>query len=491
MKSFNVITTGRAAVPRSRRLRESGGYPDSGSPSVVFGGDQARQPVAGDGHTHDNKPALDAISIDDGFYLWLKQKMEGQDDSTLEKVKAGYADDAGHANNADHALDADTWAGHAFADWLDQSVRKGDAVEFAQVLSSLFRTPDFAPGLTGFGAEIDADGNGSMESLSLRRFLEVPELRYNRVTIQVGNHWRAPGGGIIERVEVDQDADGNRLNTGIIHLHLQDGEIGTVELDDICMGIFHDGMALGNNATVNSDDGIGNFHFSGFYTCYFRVTEILSANNSSFRYALRPVSDRWKGTMHPCMAMHFVGYGNFDGVNHPERQTSRYSTLTYERFLRNVNNWEFTADNIAAQFGDLSNLSVYGMNMSGYSAYLNNIYMSGVIQQFENLPYRMEIDTEGEDTLAYGESLHVTCRVFKGWDDVTEHVVSWSIVRDSGDPMADRTWKLKDKARNFAGTIDIVHGVSGSDLGSIGISTLFTIKADLSNGGRATYTLQV
>ena len=47
------------------------------------------------------------------------------------------------------------------------------------------------------------------------------------------------------------------------------------------------------------------------------------------------------------------------------------------------------------------------MNMTGYSAYLNNIYMSGVIEQFENLPLRMEIDTQGQDTLAYGES-HVS-----------------------------------------------------------------------------------
>lgn len=77
--------------------------------------------------------------------------------------------------------------------------------------------------------------------------------------------------------------------------------------------------------------------------------------------------------------MTFVGYGSF---SNEDRQTSRYETRTYQRYLTGVSDWEFTASNIAAQYGDLSNLSVFGINMTGYSAYLNNIYMSGVIHQF-------------------------------------------------------------------------------------------------------------
>ena len=77
--------------------------------------------------------------------------------------------------------------------------------------------------------------------------------------------------------------------------------------------------------------------------------------------------------------MTFVGYGSF---SNEDRQTSRYETRTYQRYLTGVSDWEFTASNIAAQYGDLSNLSVFGIEMRGYSAYLNNIYMSGVIQQF-------------------------------------------------------------------------------------------------------------
>lgn len=345
---------------------------------------------------------------------------------------------------------------------------------------------DYASGITGFGGKIDSKGRGELDELTIRHFLEVPELRYNRVSIQIGNRWNASGGGIIERVEPDYDADGNMLNSGVIYLHLEEGEIGMVALDDICMGIYHDGITADTNALADSDDGIGNFYFSGFYTTYFRVTEILAGDNHVFRYATRPVSDTWTETHHPCEAMHFVGYGNFSDKT---RQTSRYSTRTYERYLKGVNSWEFTKDNIGAQFGDLSNLNVFNLNMTGYSAYLNNIYMSGVVEQFLNLPLRLEIDTEGQDTLAYGESLNVTCTVYKGWDDITSKVTSWKIARDTGNPTEDAAWALLDKAKNFNGSITIEHGKEYSDLGNIGVSTLFTITATLSSGDTTSYSL--
>lgn len=337
----------------------------------------------------------------------------------------------------------------------------------------------FADGLTGFGGMVDEDGNGWLESLSLRRFLEVPELRYNRVEIQIGNKWNAPGGGIVEQCIPDLDLDGNPLMTGTVILHLEDGEIGTVAIDDICMGIFHDGYTQSNNSTADYDDSIGNFHFAGFYTAYFRITDILeTGRNSKFRYMLRAVSDRWKMKFHPCEAMHFVGYGNFTDTN---RQTSRYSTRTYERYLKGVNDWEFTANNIGAQFGDLSNLSVFGLFMTGYSAYLNNIYMTGVIEQTQVLPIRMEITTNGDGFLAYGESMEVTCRVYQGWKEITDQITDWTITRDSGEAVNDAAWQLKQKVKDFDGTITLTYTDTDNDLGTNpnSISTLFTMVAKI------------
>lgn len=192
---------------------------------------------------------------------------------------------------------------------------------------------------------ITSSGDIDAKSLRLRDFLEVPELRYNRVSVITGEEWNAPGGGIIESVDEENS---------IVYLKLEPGEVAAVEVDDICKANF-------NNDT-------------GFQTTYFRITEKL--DNGSFKYVLRSGY-----TYHPQKAMHFVCYGNFTNA---ERQKSSYSTQNYIRFLKGVNNWEITKDMIAMQLGDLSNLKLFGMDMTGHSAYLNRIYMTGTIKQISN-----------------------------------------------------------------------------------------------------------
>lgn len=102
MKNYNVITTGRAAVPRSKRLREASG--NSSSRSIINGSNASPSASAGENHVHANKVDLDAISIDNDFYLWLKQKAIGAGDSITDKVRAGFADKA-QANADGHTLD--------------------------------------------------------------------------------------------------------------------------------------------------------------------------------------------------------------------------------------------------------------------------------------------------------------------------------------------------------------------------------------------------
>lgn len=240
--------------------------------------------------------------------------------------------------------------------------------------------PSYASGITGVGGFINEKGAGELESLFIRRFLEVPELRYNRVGISVGDDWSAPGAGVIESVDKDQK---------LVTLKLEEGEIGAVAVGDICMGIFHD-FDPSNNATADSDDGRGNFSFAGFATVYFRITEVLGDRNERFRYELRPLSATFTRQIDPMESMTFVAYGSF---TNPARQSSRYSTRTYQRYLRNVNDWEFTAENIAAQFGDLTNLSVFGIQMSGYSAYLDNIYLQGMISSLDK---KVLLDTQSK-----------------------------------------------------------------------------------------------
>ena len=236
---------------------------------------------------------------------------------------------------------------------------------------AVFGKDGFAPGLTGFGAKIDELGRGEMRRLTVWEELIVPLLVYNRVDVVIGDKWRSPGAGIIETVTPDTDAEGNTLSTGTATLKLEDGEIGAIAVDDMAMGIWHFGN--GSDATEDSDDSKGNFTFAGFTTAYWRIIEVTGDDNKTFRYALRPGY-----TTHPQPQMTFSCRGNF---TNEDRQTSVYETRTYTRMLWKQNTWEIGVQNIAMQFGDLSNLNIFGMNMEGYSMYLNSVYFTGTITQ--------------------------------------------------------------------------------------------------------------
>lgn len=238
---------------------------------------------------------------------------------------------------------------------------------------AIFGEKGFAEGLLGFGAKIDSKGYGEMRRLKVWEELVVPLLVYNRVDVVIGDKWRAPGAGIIETVTPDTDAEGNTLSTGTATLKLEDGEIGAIAVDDMAMGIWHFGN--GSDATEDSDDSKGNFTFAGFTTAYWRIIEVTGDDNKTFRYALRPGY-----TTHPQPQMTFSCRGNF---TNEDRQKSVYETRTYTRMLHHQNEWEITASNIAMQYGDLSNLNVFGMNMEGYSMYLNSVYFTGTITQMK------------------------------------------------------------------------------------------------------------
>lgn len=291
----------------------------------------------------------------------------------------------------------------------------------------------FIPGiLTGVGGNVDENGNAELESLILRRFLEVPELRYNRVQVTLGDKWNAPGAGIIERIEVDG------TTTGTAWLKLEEGEVGAIAVGDICMGIFHS-ETTSENATADSDDSRGNFQFAGFYTCYFTITEITGTNNNEFKYQLRPTSDRWTQTKHPSAQMTFVSYGSFSRT---DRQTSVYTTRTYTRLLKNQNTWEISAANIAMQYGNMENMSIHGLDMTGYSMYLNNIYMTGIVRQVrpDGTPI-MVVNDRGE---------YLANTTYAYYDRVSYQGSLWLVVNESGTntvpSKGDASWLLQVEA---------------------------------------------
>lgn len=221
----------------------------------------------------------------------------------------------------------------------------------------------FVSGLLGSGIRLSESGYAEMSGLTLREFLEVPELRFNRVDVVSGELWNAIAFGTIESVDIE-----NQIAT----LHLVDGELRGIHLQDFCRGIFHN---LEGNSTSPGKDENGFDIMPGFSTTYFTPTELLE-DGASFKYSLKPGT-----TIHPCASMKFAVYGN---PIDKSRQSSAYDTRTYKRYLKSVDTWEITADNIAMQFGDCSGLVIDGVDLSGYSAYLNNIYITGVIKWLED-----------------------------------------------------------------------------------------------------------
>ena len=251
--------------------------------------------------------------------------------------------------------DAAKWDSHAFDDYMNQAVKTESDVVFKNL-----EVGTFMSGIVGgSGARMDENGYAEMTGLTLREFLEVPELRFNRVDVVSGELWNSIAYGTVESVDT-----ANRVVT----LKLEEGELAGLHVNDICRGIFHN---LTGNADGNGVDGCGFLTMAGFSTAYFTPTEIVG--NGKFRYELKPGT-----SVHPCPAMKFAVYGNFTDKT---RRASAYSTRTYKRYLTGVATWEVDPErNIAMQFGDLSGLHVGGVSMEGYSAYLNNIYMKGHLE---------------------------------------------------------------------------------------------------------------
>ena len=198
-KEFSVITTLREALPRSKRRRsatQSGG--GGGTINVVSSGGSD-----GDGHTHNNMAVLDAQSMDDDGYLYLRHRTDDAEESVTEKIKAGYADEAAHAKEADNA---DMWDKRQFDDYLDQPVRKTDSVQHKEVITDTLRgAGQFVDGLLGSGYRLWRDANGlihlTIDKLTVRQTMVVLELLVERIRSVGGQIVVSAANGKIKTVE--------------------------------------------------------------------------------------------------------------------------------------------------------------------------------------------------------------------------------------------------------------------------------------------------
>ncbi len=233
---------------------------------------------------------------------------------------------------------------------------------------------------------VEADG------AYLRDELVVPQITFNCIDVISGDKANTFAFGTIKSVDTE-----NR----VAELDLLEGQYGTLHVNDICRGVFHN--LDGGNMEDDAEDGNGFYSYAGFSTSYFTPVEITenAPGTMKFRYALQAGT-----SVHPMKGMNFFAYGNFTDTS---RQAMTYETRYYTRRLKDVETWVIDPTrNISMQDGLLEGLSIGGMTMHGYGTFQENCYFTGVNIQFTP---ETEEAFKGED--AYNVSLSSYERVVK------------------------------------------------------------------------------
>lgn len=322
------------------------------------------------------------FAVDSQYYLWVRQVIGGV--PTLHKIKAE---------------SADMWDGHQFGNYLDQPVRKEDDVEFKSVKSKRLEIGRFTSGLLGSGALLDENGNLVVESIFSRSFISSPEFRFNRVNVTEGENWCTNGFGVIEKVDIID------ATSGYITLKLEENDYASVEVGDICRGIYNDITGRYQTADLDDDSELygsagesGDFGFpskSGYFNSYFFVMDMEGTgcyNNRGacrFKYGLRNAS-----TPHPCAFMKFAQYGNFD-INSGRCSSSYESSMGkhYKMSLHGVTTWKISSANITTREDWLGDLYVTlndgrQVQLQGYGLYVqDNVYFGNAVVQLD--PYTL------------------------------------------------------------------------------------------------------
>lgn len=214
-----------------------------------------------------------------------------------------------------------------------------------QTLSGKISSADFLSGLLGYGWRIDNAGRAEMRSLTLREWLDVPELRYNRVQV-IGSEWWVTEGGAISDVQ----SSGSQC---VVTLKLEEGDPNPFRPADILKGIYHTG--------------------TGFQTVMLRVDAVSDDGAMT-------VTPRYPQLL-PQKFMDVARIGNFTDK---ERQRSILISSKEGRILilGDVDGWDVQPRMVKMIFGDTSGFihPEFG-DMSGYNAFLQNILMTGRIYQ--------------------------------------------------------------------------------------------------------------
>lgn len=352
----------------------------------------------GIGHQHFNIEVLNGLSYDYGYILY-----QG------DRIKAGMADDCTPGGALEKKMlrkDIDDTAkgkitfedvitllkGLQLGDGKSQITGEGLAKLYA------FMTYNFVSGAYGSGASIDNNGDAEMNSLFVRQFISAPKFVFNEISVTKAEQWNTNGYGTIESVDTKKH---------IISLHLEGNDYGSLQVGDICRGIYAD-IDNVHGADKNTEGALDDCNFvlhKGFFTTYFYVKKIITSEKGKFVFEY---GKRSEATPDPCAYMDFAQYGSFTD---DKRQSSMYFSSrgnSYIEVLDGVCNWEIYPQNRVCRYGWLGGLSIKKRNgsyiyPSGNGIFVqDNVYFGGNVEYLGDI---LGLDDLKNEAKAYDVSL--------------------------------------------------------------------------------------
>lgn len=352
----------------------------------------------GIGHQHFNIEVLNGLSYDYGYILY-----QG------DRIKAGMADDCTPGGALEKKMlrkDIDDTAkgkitfedvisllkGLKLGDGKSQITGEGLAKLYA------FMTYNFVSGAYGSGASIDNDGNAEMNSLFVRQFISAPKFAFNEISVTKAEQWNTNGYGTIESVDTGKH---------IISLHLEGNDYGSLQVGDICRGIYAD-IDNAHGSDKNTEGALDDCNFvlhKGFFTTYFYVKKIITSEKGKFVFEY---GKRSAATPDPCAYMDFAQYGSFTD---DKRQSSMYFSSrgnSYIEVLDGVCNWEIYTENRVCRYGWLGGLAIKRrdgsyIHPSGNGIFVqDNVYFGGNVEYLGDI---LGLDDLKNEAKAYDVSL--------------------------------------------------------------------------------------
>lgn len=261
-----------------------------------------------------------------------------------------------------------------------------------------FMTYNFVSGAYGSGASIDNNGDAEMNSLFVRQFISAPKFVFNEISVTKAEQWNTNGYGTIESVDTEKRT---------ISLHLEGNDYGSLQVGDICRGIYADidNVHGSDKITEGALDDCNFVLHKGFFTTYFYVKKIITNEKGKFVFEYGKRSEK---TPDPCAYMDFAQYGSFVDE---KRQSSMYFSSrgnSYIEVLDGVCNWEIYPQNRVCRYGWLEGLAIQRrdgsyIHPSGNGIFVqDNVYFGGNVEYLGDI---LGLDDLKNEAKAYDVSL--------------------------------------------------------------------------------------